>query len=99
MRADLMAALLQSGCMALSRADAAPICGQDIDVPDRILYFTTRLSSAIFVGEDASLQAASIFIPGAVISGCIARKRFIQHLNRFIQHLNFGVTYKSYIKN
>lgn len=65
-----MAALLQRGCIALRRADAPPICGQDMEVPDRMLYFTTRLSASSFVGDDASLHAASMLSPGAVISGC-----------------------------
>jgi hypothetical protein len=44
--------------------------GHDIDVPDMMLYFTFRLSVSSFVGDDDSLQAASMFKPGAVISGC-----------------------------
>lgn len=71
-----MAAPVQPGCMALRRADAPPICGQDMEVPDRRLYFTTRVSSSNFVGEDASLHAANILSPGAVISGCWAKRVF-----------------------
>lgn len=69
-RADLMAALLQSGCTALRSVAAAETCGHDIDVPESKWYLTTLLSAGTFNGEDASLHAASILSPGAVTSGC-----------------------------
>lgn len=68
--ADLIAALLHLGCMALRSAHDAAICGHDIEVPDRRLYLATRWSLSNFVGDDASLHAANIYTPGAVISGC-----------------------------
>ena len=68
--ADLMAALLQLGCMAFRSAATAATWGQDMEVPEAKLYLKTRWSSSSFVGEIASLQAAKMFIPGAVISGC-----------------------------
>lgn len=40
-----------------------------MDVPDTMLYFTTRWSPSSFVGDEASLHAARIFSPGAVTSG------------------------------
>lgn len=57
--------------MALRSAAAPPTWGQDMEVPDKILYFTTRSSISSFVGDDPSLHAANIFSPGAVISGYI----------------------------
>lgn len=68
--ADRIAAGLQSGCADLRRTAAAETCGHDMDVPDMMLYFTTRLSPSSFVGDDASLHAARMFRPGAVTSGC-----------------------------
>nr|GMD18097.1 hypothetical protein CDL15_Pgr017166 [Ipomoea batatas] len=56
--------------MALIRAATAETCGQDIEVPDIMLYFTTRRSNDNFVGDDASLHAANMLSPGAVMSGC-----------------------------
>lgn len=41
-----------------------------MDVPESIWNLTTRLSEGTFRGEAASLHAANIFSPGAVISGC-----------------------------
>jgi hypothetical protein len=71
--ADLIAAELQSGWAALRRTAAAETCGHDMDVPDMMLYCTTRWSPSSFVGGDASLHAARMFSPGAVMSGCIDR--------------------------
>nr|GMD15013.1 hypothetical protein PanWU01x14_171450 [Ipomoea batatas] len=51
--------------MALIRAATAETCGQDIEVPDIMLYFTTRRSNDNFVGDDASLHAANMLSPGA----------------------------------
>ncbi len=42
-----------------------------MDVPDSRLYCTIRLSNGRPVADDAGVQAASMFSPGAVISGCI----------------------------
>lgn len=70
MMADLIAAGLQSGWTIFNRAVVPATCGHDIDVPDIMLYFTRRSSAISFVGEAASLQAAKMFRPGAVISGC-----------------------------
>lgn len=70
-RADLMAALLQSGCTALRSTATAETWGHDMDVPESIWYLTTLLSAGTFNGDDASLHAATIFRPGAVISGCM----------------------------
>jgi len=70
MRADLIAAGLQVGCMALRRTDAADTWGQDIEVPEKILYFTTRLSwNVIRVGPSLAVHAANMSTPGAVMSG------------------------------
>jgi hypothetical protein len=70
MMADRIAAALQSGWAALRRTAVAATCGHDMDVPETMLYFTTRLSPSSFVGDDASLHAARMFRPGAVTSGC-----------------------------
>jgi hypothetical protein len=75
MMADRIAAELQSGCAALTSAAAAEACGHDMDVPDMMLYCTTRWSPSSFVGDDAPLHAARMFSPGAVMSGCIEGKR------------------------
>ena len=68
--ADRIAAALQSGWAALRRAATAETCGHDMDVPETMLYFTTRSSPSSFVGDDVSLHAARMFRPGAVTSGC-----------------------------
>lgn len=75
MMADRIAAELQSGCAALTSAAAAEACGHDMDVPDMMLYCTTRWSPSSFVGDDAPLHAARMFSPGAVMSGCVEGKR------------------------
>jgi len=69
MRADLIAALLHSGCIALRSAAAAATWGQAIEVPEIMLYLTNRLSSYNFDGAVAPLHAANMFTPGAVMSG------------------------------
>ncbi|KAL7089228.1 hypothetical protein ACP275_13G176100 [Erythranthe tilingii] len=51
------------------RAATPATCGQDIDVPEIMLYLATRLSDGTPKGEATSLHAASILNPGAVISG------------------------------
>ena len=43
--------------------------GHDMEVPDNTLYRTRRLSKGEPVGDASSKKAASIFTPGAVISG------------------------------
>jgi hypothetical protein len=70
MIADRIAAALQSGWAALRRTAVAETCGHDMDVPDMMLYFTTRWSPSSFVGDDASLHAARMLSPGAETSGC-----------------------------
>lgn len=75
MSADLIAALLQVGWMALRRAAAAETWGQDIEVPEKILYSTTRLSwNVILVGPSLGVHAANMSTPGAVISGWKTKK-------------------------
>ncbi len=49
---------------------AAVACGQDMDVPEIILYGTTLVSPSIPVTVEASDHAAIISAPGAVKSGC-----------------------------
>jgi hypothetical protein len=41
-----------------------------MEVPEIILKGTRRLSESSSVGLEASVYAASMFTPGAVISGC-----------------------------
>ena len=41
-----------------------------MEVPDNILYFADLLSTLLWEGEVSRENAARIFIPGAVISGC-----------------------------
>jgi hypothetical protein len=69
MMADRIAAALQSGWADLRRTAVAATCGHDMDVPETMLYCTTRSSPSSFVGDDASLHAARMFRPGAVTSG------------------------------
>jgi len=55
----------------LRRAAAAAMCGQDMDVPEK-MFHSTFLSSAInLVGESSPVHAANMFNPGPVISGCM----------------------------
>jgi hypothetical protein len=79
MIADRIAAALQSGWAALRRTVVAETCGHDMDVPDMMLYFTTRWSPSSFVEDDASLHAAMMFSPGAVTSGCDENISLIIH--------------------
>ena len=44
--------------------------GQDMDVPDIVMYGTVLLSNGSPVGLTTSENAAIIFTPGAVTSGC-----------------------------
>jgi hypothetical protein len=73
MIADLIAAGLQSGWRVLRSPTAPATCGQDIDVPDSVMKGDLRLSKSKSVGLIASLKAAIMFTPGAVISGCTCR--------------------------
>ena len=60
-----MAEGLQSGWRFLRRPTTPATCGQDIEVPDSMLYGKTGFESSV-----SSVYAAMIFTPGAVISGC-----------------------------
>jgi hypothetical protein len=70
MIADLIAAGLQSGWRVLIRPATPETCGHDMDVPERMLNATRRLSNDLSVGDVAPLHAAMTFTPGAVMSGC-----------------------------
>ena len=70
-RADLMAAGDHVGLNDLTYTAAAVACGQDMDVPEMILYGTILLSLDNLDGLIASDQAAKMSTPGAVRSGCI----------------------------
>lgn len=65
-----MAAGLHLECAALRSAATPDVWGQDIDVPEMMLYRTRRGSKARPVGDAAPVQAARMFNPGAVTSGC-----------------------------
>ncbi|KAJ8430894.1 hypothetical protein Cgig2_003887 [Carnegiea gigantea] len=69
MRADFMAAGLQSGCAALISAAKPLTCGHDIDVPEIMLKLTCRVSISSPVGPTLPVQPAKIFTPGAIKSG------------------------------
>lgn len=70
-RADFIAERLQLGCTALRSAATPETWGHDMDVPEYKLNFVDLRSYGSFVGDDASLHAAKICSPGAVISGYI----------------------------
>lgn len=70
MRADFMAAGDHDGWKDLMYAAAAVACGQDIDVPDFILYSTLLLSLLTPESGDTGENAARIPTPGALKSGC-----------------------------
>lgn len=93
MIADRIAAELQSGCAALTSAAAADACGHDMDVPDMMLYCTTRWSPSSFVGDDAPLHAARMFSPGAVMSGCVEGKRQKKKINAYLITRQFLVPF------
>lgn len=80
--ADLIADELQCGYIDFKSTAVADTWGHDIDVPEMMLYFTLLLSLSSFVGDDDSLQAASMFKPGAVISGC-KKKLFYNQVKTF----------------
>lgn len=71
MRADLMAAGDHVGWNVFTYTAAAVACGQDIDVPEIILYsvFLESLTplDTVAIGD----HAARISTPGAVRSGCM----------------------------
>lgn len=63
-----MAAGDQSGWIVLMYAATPAAWGQDMEVPDCILYLTRLMSPGVVeIGEDKN--AAKISIPGALISG------------------------------
>lgn len=80
MRADLIAAGDQEGKKDLIYAATAVACGQDIEVPDLMLYKTLLLSPFIPERGAAGDHAARIPTPGAVISGCNIITRFVKKL-------------------
>ncbi|BAS90591.1 Os04g0573200 [Oryza sativa Japonica Group] len=67
--ADLICAGLQSGWLALISAATPATCGHDMDVPDRMLNPTRRLSLDKLDGLASPLHAAKMFTPGATTSG------------------------------
>ena len=68
-RADLIAAGLHLGCVALSRATIPDEWGQDMDVPDSILKSKGNISLSIMAGEAAGDHEAKMLTPGAAMSG------------------------------
>ena len=83
MRADLIAAGDQEGKKDLIYAATAVACGQDIEVPDLMLYNTLLLSPFIPERGAAGDHAARIPTPG-VISGCNIITRFVRRLLQLI---------------
>ena len=73
-RADLIAAGDHVGWNDLTYAAAPVAWGQDMDVPDIMLYGTTLLSPTNPVTVVASDQDATMSTPGAVKSGCKIEK-------------------------
>ena len=71
MRDDLIAAGDHAGWNDLTYAAAAEACGQDIDVPEIILYVDSLLSNEVPETEATGDHAAKMFEPGAVKSGYI----------------------------
>ncbi|GER46580.1 tRNA(Ile)-lysidine synthase [Striga asiatica] len=69
MRAERIAAGLQSGWAALSRAARPLTWGHDIDVPDTMLKSTLRLSNSRPEGPAARDHPARMSTPGAIRSG------------------------------
>lgn len=65
MIADLIADGDHEGCTAFIRATIPVMCGQDMEVPERMLKFNFA-----FAGD----QAARMFSPGAATSGYKANK-------------------------
>ena len=90
MSADFIAEGDQFGWNDLTKAAAAATCGQAMDVPDRILYFTELLSIWVWDGEAIGEYAARISTPGAVISGYNKMAYFInlidvtRHIHRYL---------------
>lgn len=60
----------QLGWNVLTYAAAPATWGQDMEVPDNILYLTLLWSVGNTEGETTGEYAAKISIPGAVTSGC-----------------------------
>ncbi|GER48052.1 sporulation integral membrane protein YtvI [Striga asiatica] len=69
MRAERIAAGLQSGWAAFSRAARPLTCGHDMDVPVIMLNWTLRLSIPTNEGPNAGPHPARMFTPGAMRSG------------------------------
>ena len=61
----------QSGWNVLTYAATPATWGQDIEVPDIILYLTLLLSKTFSETKATGEYAAKISSPGALISGCI----------------------------
>lgn len=70
MIADLITEGLQSGFADFKRPATPETCGHDMDVPERKAYGERRVSSGTPVVLTSSENAASMFTPGAVTSGC-----------------------------
>lgn len=71
MRADLIAAGDHVGWNVLTYTAAAVACGQDIDVPEIILYIVFLESITPVETGAMGGHAARISTPGAVKSGCM----------------------------
>lgn len=61
----------QSGWNDLTYAATPAACGQDIEVPDKILYLARLLSSGSVDTGAIGEYAAKISTPGALISGWV----------------------------
>ncbi len=68
--ADLIAETDQSGWNVFIYTATPEAWGQDMEVPDNMLYLTRLLSLELNVSETIGEYAAKISVPGAVISGC-----------------------------
>lgn len=73
MIADLMAAGLQSGCSPFSNAAIPLMWGHDMDVPDIILNSVRLWSNERSEGPTASVQAARMPTPGAIMSASLQK--------------------------
>ena len=80
-RDDLTAAGDHVGWNDLTYAAAAEACGQDIDVPEIILYADTLLSNERPESEPTGDHAAKMFTPGAVKSGYSDKYRMVISIN------------------
>lgn len=79
MSADLIAAGLQVGWIALRRATMPDTWGQDMDVPDSILKSSENSSFSITTGDAAGDQEAKMLTPGAAMSGCTNVQKNLDH--------------------